>query len=285
MLVNSSSEVAHGNPFRLIKKSSSHTSFFLVREWDREYKRDIIGKTEEAPYQKPQLSCLKHRSPRYKPHNSAACRSLNQEQVLAQFGHPDFSETIMVDSQPNQDAGSTPSSGQILQAINILQGHMMDLSAQAKQDRALLRATHDKLYVLSKDHGHLDGQFTETMGLVEGSLQQTQQELEQTTNILHEKIELSSSQSNDEEFPLDEHTSKEEATLSINDKEPEVEADEIMDNNLILKFHVVPQKDELEGMTEQSTLEEAIGSNTDGEPQLHKRFDRANNLHVRYEYS
>ena len=66
-------------------------------------------------------------------------------------------------------------------------------------------------------------------------------------HVSAEKIELSSSQSGDEDSPLDEPTSKEEITLSINDKKPEVEASEIMDNNLI--SHGVPQKNELEGRT------------------------------------
>ncbi|KAL6223368.1 hypothetical protein ACLB2K_006755 [Fragaria x ananassa] len=103
--------------------------------------------------------------------------------------------------------------------------------------------------MLSKDHGHLDGQFMESKGPVEGSLQRTQQELGQTTNVLHEKIELPSSQSNGEDSPLDEPMSKEEATLSINEKEPEIKDGEIMDNNPISKFNSVPQKDELEGRT------------------------------------
>ncbi|KAL6207678.1 hypothetical protein ACLB2K_018633 [Fragaria x ananassa] len=49
------------------------------------------------------------------------------------------------------------------------------------------------------------------------------------------KIELPSSQSNGENFPLDEPTFKEENPLSINDKEPEVEATKILDNNPISK--------------------------------------------------
>ncbi|KAL6208180.1 hypothetical protein ACLB2K_019131 [Fragaria x ananassa] len=75
-----------------------------------------------------------------------------------------------------------------------------------------------------------------------------------------------------EDFPLDELTSKEGTTLSIDDEEPEVEAREILDNNLISKTNSVPQKKkEHEDRTEQSILEEEIGANIndDGEPQFH----------------
>ena len=41
-----------------------------------------------------------------------------------------------------------------------------------------------------------------------------------------------------------------------------------MDNNPLSKFNIGPQKDELEGRTKKSTLEES-GSNTDGKPQLY----------------
>ncbi|KAL6213243.1 hypothetical protein ACLB2K_012690 [Fragaria x ananassa] len=158
--------------------------------------------------------------------------------------------------------------------ISATKQNVADLSEHVKQDRALWKANHDKLTMLSKDHGHLDDQFTETTGLVEGFLQRTQQELGQTTNILHKKIELPSSQSNDEDVSLDEPTSKEETSLSINDKEPKVEAGEALDNNLISKTDGVPQKDKLEGRTKQSTLEKESGSNTDGELQLRMRGDQ-----------
>ncbi|KAL6211999.1 hypothetical protein ACLB2K_017222 [Fragaria x ananassa] len=67
----------------------------------------MIEKPEVTPYKKSQPSCLKHRSLRYKPHNSAACHSFTQEQVLAHFGNPDFSETAMAGSQHYQDKRKT----------------------------------------------------------------------------------------------------------------------------------------------------------------------------------
>ncbi|KAL6194070.1 hypothetical protein ACLB2K_035154 [Fragaria x ananassa] len=86
------------------------------------------------------------------------------------------------------------------------------------------------------------------------------------------KIELSSSQSNGEDFPLDEPTSKEEIHLSINDEEPEVETGEILDNNPISQTDGVRQEKELGDRTEQSILEDEIGSNIDdGEPQIHMK--------------
>ncbi|KAL6124175.1 hypothetical protein ACLB2K_076690 [Fragaria x ananassa] len=49
-------------------------------------------------------------------------------------------------------------------------------------------------------------------------------------HVFAKKIGLPSNQSNGKDFPLDEPTSKEETTLSINDEEPKFEATEIMDN-------------------------------------------------------
>ncbi|KAL6176658.1 hypothetical protein ACLB2K_053291 [Fragaria x ananassa] len=81
-------------------------------------------------------------------------------------------------------------------------------------------------------------------------------------HVLAKNIELPSSQSNGEDFPLDEPTSKEEITLSVSDEEPEVKVVKIVDNNHISKTNGVPQKKEHEDRTEQSILEEEIGSNT-----------------------
>ncbi|KAL6209359.1 hypothetical protein ACLB2K_020301 [Fragaria x ananassa] len=116
-----------------------------------------------------------------------------------------------------------------------------NLYEQAKHDRALLQADQNNLAIPNED-------FNE--------------------HVLAKKIELPSSQSNGEDFLLDEPTSKEGTTLSIDDEEPEVEAGEILDNNHISKTDVVPPEDKLEGTTKQSTLEEEIGLHTNGEPQL-----------------
>ena len=89
---------------------------------------------------------------------------------------------------------------------------------------------------------------------------------QQSTVDSAKQIELPSSQSNSEDSPLDEPTSKEEIILSINDKQPEVEADGVVDNKSI--SHVVPQEKKPEDRTEQSIFEEEIGSHTDSEPQL-----------------
>ncbi|KAL6219560.1 hypothetical protein ACLB2K_007319 [Fragaria x ananassa] len=145
----------------------------------------------------------------------------------------------MVGSQPTQEADFASSMERIFQMFEQLtsqnlavQKSIIDLTEQIKQDRTLLEASHNKLTDPAK------------------------------------QIELPSSQSSGEDFPLDESTSKEEVTLSINDKEPEVDAGEIMDDNHISKFHGVPQEKKVEGRTEMSTLEEKNGSHTDGEPQL-----------------
>ncbi|KAL6214846.1 hypothetical protein ACLB2K_014278 [Fragaria x ananassa] len=193
----------------------------------------------------------------------------------------------MASSQPTQDSRAAIPMEQILQLFEELkiqglatQQSVTDLAEHVKKDRSLWKASHNKLTMLSEDYGHLEGKFTKTKGLVKSSLQQTQKELGQTTNVLNmthaiadkhglaKKIKLPSSQSNGEDFLLDEPTSKEETILLINDEEPEIEAGEIMDNNSISKSNGVPQKDELEGMTKQSTLEEEIGSNIDGKPQF-----------------
>ncbi|KAL6138739.1 hypothetical protein ACLB2K_064018 [Fragaria x ananassa] len=104
-------------------------------------------------------------------------------------------------------------------------------------------------------------------------------------HVLAKKIELPSSKSNGEDFPLDEPMSKEEITLSMNDKEPEVKAVKIVDNKHISKTDVVPQKKELEDRTEQSILEEEIGSNIDdGEPQFHIKSDQGASFPMRDVY-
>ncbi|KAL6189060.1 hypothetical protein ACLB2K_040450 [Fragaria x ananassa] len=92
--------------------------------------------------------------------------------------------------QPNQDVGSALPSEQILQAINDLRGQMIDFSAQAKQDRDLLQATHDKLATLGEDYGHLDTKFTETKSLVEGSLQWIRSDLDQNTETVKQHAEI-----------------------------------------------------------------------------------------------
>ncbi|KAL6137141.1 hypothetical protein ACLB2K_062436 [Fragaria x ananassa] len=123
------------------------------------------------------------------------------------------------------------------------QQNIIDLTEQlVKRDRTLLETSHNKLANPAK------------------------------------QIELSSSLSGDEDFLLDEPMSKEEITLSINDKWPEVEADEIIDNNLI--SHGASQKNELEDRTEQSIFEAEVGSHTndDGEPQVRMKGDPGANF-------
>ncbi|KAL6225542.1 hypothetical protein ACLB2K_004392 [Fragaria x ananassa] len=144
----------------------------------------------------------------------------------------------MVGSQLTQDIGSALPMEQLLQMFEELKGRLEatatqksitdlakkvnDLAEQVKKDRVLWKVDQDNLAILNED-------FNE--------------------HVLAKKIELPSSQSTGEYFSLDEPTSKEETTLSINDEKPEVEAGEIMDNNPISKFNGVPQKNELEGRT------------------------------------
>ncbi|KAL6209713.1 hypothetical protein ACLB2K_020653 [Fragaria x ananassa] len=87
-----------------------------------------------------------------------------------------------------------------------------------------------------------------------------------------------------EDFPLDELTSKEETALFINDRESEVETGETSDNDLISKTDGGPQRDNLEGWTEQSTLEKESGSNTDGEPQVRMKCDPSASFPMRDVY-
>ncbi|KAL6201701.1 hypothetical protein ACLB2K_025413 [Fragaria x ananassa] len=148
----------------------------------------------------------------------------------------------MASSQSTQDMGSVPPMEQIFQMlmelkqsgaeqslatqqsianlteqVSTTQQIVANLNEQSKQDRILWMASHNKLTDPAK------------------------------------QIELPSSQSSDEAFPLDEPTSKEETVLSIHDKKPKVEVGGIMDNKSI--SHGVPQKNEPEYRTEQSILE------------------------------
>ena len=50
------------------------------------------------------------------------------------------------------------------------QQSITNLTEQAKQDRALWMANHDKLTTLSEDYGQLECVFIETKGLVAGSI-------------------------------------------------------------------------------------------------------------------
>ncbi|KAL6208037.1 hypothetical protein ACLB2K_018989 [Fragaria x ananassa] len=148
--------------------------------------------------------------------------------------------------------------GSLSPKVDAIQQSVTDLVEQAKGDRVLWKADQDNLAILSEDFNQY---------------------------VLAKKIELPNSQSNGEDFPLDEPTSKEETILSINDKEPEVEAGEIMDNNPISKVDVVPQKDEREGWAEQSILEEEIGLNTDDDnPQFRMKGDQGASFPMRDVY-
>ncbi|KAL6184932.1 hypothetical protein ACLB2K_041067 [Fragaria x ananassa] len=83
-------------------------------QWDGEFTfLIIIEKSDDSPYRRPSISCLKHKSPQYKPHNSAACRSLTKEEILARFGNPDHTKTTMADSRPTSDAGPTLSTEEV----------------------------------------------------------------------------------------------------------------------------------------------------------------------------
>ncbi|KAL6189608.1 hypothetical protein ACLB2K_040994 [Fragaria x ananassa] len=107
----------------------------------------------------------------------------------------------MVGSQPTQDLGVVPPMEQILQMFKELKGRLeatvtttqqsvVDLTEQVKQDRALWRATHDKLATLGEDYDHLDAKFTETKGLVEGSLRQIQSKLDQNKETVKQQAEI-----------------------------------------------------------------------------------------------
>lgn len=64
------------------------------------------------------------------------------------------------------------------------QKSVADLTEQVKQDRDLLQATHDKLTTLGENYGDLNAKFTETKGLVEGSLQQIWSDLGESVHLL-----------------------------------------------------------------------------------------------------
>ncbi|KAL6200536.1 hypothetical protein ACLB2K_030317 [Fragaria x ananassa] len=61
---------------------------------------------------------------------------------------------------------------------------VVDLKKQAKQDRALWMANHNKLTALSEDYGQLASEFIETKGLVEASLQQIRTDLDQNSEAV-----------------------------------------------------------------------------------------------------
>ncbi|KAL6137671.1 hypothetical protein ACLB2K_062960 [Fragaria x ananassa] len=104
----------------------------------------------------------------------------------------------MVGSQPTQDTGSAPSLEQVFQMFvelkvqihglttqaSATQQSITNLAEQVKQDRALWTANHDKLTALNEDYGHLEGEFMETKGLVEGSLQRIRTDLDQNTKTV-----------------------------------------------------------------------------------------------------
>ncbi|KAL6178341.1 hypothetical protein ACLB2K_049859 [Fragaria x ananassa] len=64
------------------------------------------------------------------------------------------------------------------------QQSVTDLAEQVRQDRALWKATHDKLTGLSEDYCHLEGKFNETKGLVKCTLQRIQTDLDQNTETV-----------------------------------------------------------------------------------------------------
>ena len=88
---------------------------------------------------------------------------------------------------------------QILQMFAELKGQMdglatqqsvADLIKQVKQDRTLWKANHDKLTTLSEDNGQLAGEFLETKGLVEGSLQWIRMDLDQNAETMKRNAEI-----------------------------------------------------------------------------------------------
>ncbi|KAL6213588.1 hypothetical protein ACLB2K_013035 [Fragaria x ananassa] len=105
-------------------------------------------------------------------------------------------------------------------------------------------------------------------------------------HVFAKKIELPSNQSNGENFLLDEPTSKEEITLSIND-EKNLWSRPLRLWIIILsqKLTVFLKKKEHEDRIEQSILEEEIGSNTDdGETQFHMKGDQGASFPLRDVY-
>ncbi|KAL6225369.1 hypothetical protein ACLB2K_004219 [Fragaria x ananassa] len=102
---------------------------------------------------------------------------------------------------------------QILQMFEELKGLIeglttqgANLSEQAKHDRALLQADQENLAILNEEFNTFTGEVREDKDIVERSLQRTQKELGQTTNVLNmthaivdkhglaKKIELPSTQ-------------------------------------------------------------------------------------------
>ncbi|KAL6125706.1 hypothetical protein ACLB2K_073760 [Fragaria x ananassa] len=116
----------------------------------------------------------------------------------------------------SQNLAIQQSIADLIEQVSTTHQIVTNLNEQSKQNRAFLQADQDKKIGSPNEdfNGHVPAN----------------------------QIELSSSQSGDEDSLLDEPTSKEKITLSINDKEPEVDAGEIMDDNHISKFHGVPHE-------------------------------------------
>ncbi|KAL6211090.1 hypothetical protein ACLB2K_016318 [Fragaria x ananassa] len=111
----------------------------------------------------------------------------------------------MASSQSTQDMGSAPPMEQVLEMLAKVNNRMdgldtiqqsvteqgmatqqsiADLTEQLRQDRALWKANQDKLTTLSEDYGQLAGEFIETKGLVEASLQQIRTDLDQNSKAV-----------------------------------------------------------------------------------------------------
>ncbi|KAL6200823.1 hypothetical protein ACLB2K_030604 [Fragaria x ananassa] len=116
-----------------------------------------IGKSGESSYVKPSLYCLKHKSPRFKPHNSVACRALTNDHVFAQFGNLNYDKAIMVEPPPNQDTRLRP--------------------LATEQVRQMISSTMDSLNVqygnLSAQLKDLKTQFKEIILLLQGKINET----------------------------------------------------------------------------------------------------------------
>ncbi|KAL6200000.1 hypothetical protein ACLB2K_029782 [Fragaria x ananassa] len=206
-------------PRRILISSSHRTLQFLAR-WDREFTfLAIIGKSDNSPYRRPSLSCLKHKAPQYKPHNSAACRSLAKEEILTRFGNPDHTKSTMANSQPIPEAGHTLSIEEVRRMFEELRSDLkneigalrrefglkveetqqtvQDLSAQVAKDKEIWLANQENHARLSEEFNYVVGTIREDKDIMTGSLQRIQTELEQRKVAFTKTLEAQTCRLND----------------------------------------------------------------------------------------
>ncbi|KAL6175996.1 hypothetical protein ACLB2K_052632 [Fragaria x ananassa] len=96
---------------------------------------------------------------------------------------------------------------------NVTQQSVADLVEQVKNDRVLWKADQENLAIISEEFNQFVGEIRENKDIFEGSLQQIQKDLDQTTNTL----KMTRATVNEQTRRLDEHDTKllDQQTLSF----------------------------------------------------------------------